>query len=243
MELLKKMLKKREENQQNILVKRLDRIWVKKQKEKEAEIKKIRNENIKNIRKLVKKRENVEGTMKRRNIIEDYSNYGSESYAPLTRHGNFPDKNADLYQVKNKYLDSYQGLLELEASLPPYVLQLQVKAPKRTVTTRDGYMKRKYKEEKRLDEIYDHITSMKEIKQEEEKPLRFLKLIEKPVPRPPTPQISVPDKDEEERDLAVIYIQKILRGKAIQNMMYDGKQEKIVLIKEVYDNTLKLALL
>ena len=106
MELLKKMLKKREENQQNILVKRLDRIWVKKQKEKEAEIKKIRNENIKNIRKLVKKRENVEGTMKRRNIIEDYSNYGSESYAPLTRHGNFPDKNADLYQVKNKYLDS-----------------------------------------------------------------------------------------------------------------------------------------
>ena len=53
----------------------------------------------------------------------------------------------------------------------------------------------------------------------------------------------MPDKDEEERDLAVIYIQKILRGKAIQNMMYDGKQEKIVLIKEVYDNTLKLALL
>lgn len=227
------MLKKREENQQNILVKRLDRIWIKKQKEKEAEIKKIRNENIKNIRKLVKKRENVEGTLKRRDIIEDYSNYGSESYAPLTRHGNFPDKNADLFQVKNKYLDSYQGLLELEASLPPFVLQLQIKAPKRTVTTRDGYMKRKYKEEKRLDEIYDHITSMKETKKEEEKPLRFLKLIEKPVPRPPTPQISVPDRQDEERDLAVIYIQKILRGKAIQNMMYDGKQEKIVLIKEV----------
>jgi len=67
----------------------------------------------------------------------------------------------------------------------------------------------------------------------EEKPLRFLKLIEKPVPRPPTPQIPVPDKNDEERELAVIYLQKILRGKAVQNMMYDGKQEKIVLIKEV----------
>ena len=47
MELLKKMLKKREENQANILVKRLDRLWVRKQKEKESQIKKVRNENIK----------------------------------------------------------------------------------------------------------------------------------------------------------------------------------------------------
>jgi len=164
MELLKKMLKTREENQQNILVKRLDRLWVKKQKEKDSKIKKLRSENIKNIRKLVKKREGVQGELKRRNIIEDYSNFGSESYAPLTRHGNFPDKNAELYTVKNKYLDTYQGLLELEASLPPYVLQLQIKSPKRTVNTKDGYMKRKYKEEKRLDDIYAHITSADEAK-------------------------------------------------------------------------------
>jgi len=164
MERLKKMLKTREENQQNILVKRLDRLWVKKQKEKDSKIKKLRSENIKNIRKLVKKREGVQGELKRRNIIEDYSNFGSESYAPLTRHGNFPDKNAELYTVKNKYLDTYQGLLELEASLPPYVLQLQIKPPKRTVNTKDGYMKRKYKEEKRLDDIYAHITSADEAK-------------------------------------------------------------------------------
>jgi hypothetical protein len=47
MEMLKKMLQKREENQANILVKRLDRLWVRKQKEKESQIKKVRNENIK----------------------------------------------------------------------------------------------------------------------------------------------------------------------------------------------------
>ena len=35
--------------------------------------------------------------------------------------------------------------------------------------------------------------AMKANKEEDEKPLRFLKLIEKPVPRPPTPQINVPD--------------------------------------------------
>lgn len=46
---------------------------------------------------------------KQKNIIEEYSKYESEAYAPLTRHGYFPDKNADNYVVHNKYLDSYQG--------------------------------------------------------------------------------------------------------------------------------------
>ena len=61
------------------------------------------------IRKLVKKRENVENVYKRRNIIEEYANFGSEAYAPLTRHGYFPDRTADNYVVRNKYLDTYQG--------------------------------------------------------------------------------------------------------------------------------------
>ena len=47
MELLRKMLKNREENQANILAKRLDRLWVKKQKEKDAKLKELRKENIK----------------------------------------------------------------------------------------------------------------------------------------------------------------------------------------------------
>lgn len=47
MELLKKMLKERDENQASILTKKLDRLWMKKQREKEARIRKLRVENIK----------------------------------------------------------------------------------------------------------------------------------------------------------------------------------------------------
>lgn len=47
MELLKKMLKERENNQASILAKKLDRLWLKKQREKEAKIRKLRVENIK----------------------------------------------------------------------------------------------------------------------------------------------------------------------------------------------------
>lgn len=86
------------------------------------------------------------------------------------------------------------------------------------------------------------MTEKDKNKSREEKPLRFLKEVERPAPRPPTPQIEVPDlvipllyklnklnlhlthnfylkKDEEELDMAVIYLQKVLRGKAIQNMV------------------------
>lgn len=63
------------------------------------------------IRKLIKKRENPKYEQKKRNIIEEYSNFESETYAPLTRVGYFPDKNADNYVVKNRYLDTYQGRL------------------------------------------------------------------------------------------------------------------------------------
>lgn len=49
MEILKKMLKDREENQANILAKRLDRLWAKKQKEKEKRVKKLRYDHIKGL--------------------------------------------------------------------------------------------------------------------------------------------------------------------------------------------------
>lgn len=44
--------------------------------------------------------------------------------------------------------------MELEASLPAYVLQLRIDSPKRIVHTKDGYLKRKYREEKRLEDIH-----------------------------------------------------------------------------------------
>ena len=97
----------------------------------------------------------MDGSHKGRNVIDDYTNFGSDSYAPVTRFGYFPDKNADNYQVRSKYLDTFEGLLELEASLPQSVLQVQIKPPKRITTTKDGYMKRKYRDERELASIQE----------------------------------------------------------------------------------------
>ncbi|MEE6473393.1 hypothetical protein FKM82_009995 [Ascaphus truei] len=38
---------------------------------------------------------------------------------------------------------------------------------------------------------------------------------------------------EEERELAVIFLQKLIRGRAIQNMIFEGKEKRLELIREL----------
>ena len=50
-------------------------------------------------------------------------------YAPQTRVGVFLDRGSEQYNVKNRYLTTYDGLIELENSLPDYVTQPRIKMP------------------------------------------------------------------------------------------------------------------
>lgn len=65
------------------------------------------------------------------------------------------------------------------------------------------------------------------------KPLRFLQKVERPVPRPPTPSVDIPDEREEDRELATIFLQQVLRGRSVQSMMCEGKEQRIELIDEL----------
>ena len=53
--------------------------------------------------------------------------------------------------------------------------------------------------------------------QEPPKVLRFLERVEKPVPRPPTPTVQCPPAGLEETEQVVVLLQRIIRGRTIQN--------------------------
>lgn len=232
-ELLEKMLKENEAHRYDTSVERINRQWSQKQVEREEFVKTNRLHYLRAIRALLRKRGQVETKHVKNDIVRDYSKYESTAYGPLTRNGYFPDKLTDKFLVKSRFLDTYTGLLELESTLPTNALKIRLPAPKRINSTKDGYLKRQFRRERDLDNIYKDIVGQKEKKVEEAKPLRFLIKVEKPIPRPPTPGIDVPSLEEEERDKSIIYLQKILRGRAIQNMMYKNKEERIELIKEM----------
>ncbi|CAG5116047.1 unnamed protein product [Candidula unifasciata] len=251
LEVLQKLLKQREENHQELNIKRLDKLWAVKQKDKEARSKKIRSEYIKAIRKLTNKRARVLNSFRRRNIIKDYTDPGSETYAPLTRIGVFLDRGSEQYVVKSRHLSTYQGLLELEASLPSFVLNPRIKAPYSNTTTKTGYIKKKFRKDHELSEVYEIMRNSRlesEAIQGDKKlsdamkGLRFLQRIERPIPRPPTPEVEILEdypnrilelEAEENKHLAVIFLQQVIRGRAIQNNMFEGKEKRRELIAEI----------
>ncbi|XP_063207931.1 cilia- and flagella-associated protein 91 isoform X3 [Chroicocephalus ridibundus] len=220
LEVLKKLLRRREENQNELDAKRLDDHWQNHQKAKEEKIKKIQHDCALMLRKLIAKRKNVMGKLERRDIIKEYTDFASQTYAPLSRIGYFPDKHSEHYVVKNFYLNTFAGLCELEASLPDSVTQVEIKAPKpKYTTTKTGFIKRSARLEVELAQVHQALLEKKNKVKEPKRPLRFLEKVEKPVPRPPTPILEKPSIDEEETELAVICLQKLIRGRAIQNML------------------------
>ena len=145
------------------------------------------------IRKLTKKRQGVEGKLERRDVLSQYSDPSSQVYAPLSRVGVFLDRGSEQFAVKSRYLTTYQGLLELEAALPDYVLRPRIQAPKPKSAVKDGFVKRKQRRQHELDEVARQLEDEKKAK-EPPKPLRFLHKIEKPIPRPPTPSVAIPSE-------------------------------------------------
>jgi len=54
----------------------------------------------------------------------------------------------------------------------------------------------------------------------------------KPLERPPTPQTEEPDVDDDIENAAVL-LQRLIRGRAVQNMMFEGKERRLELIQEL----------
>lgn len=49
------------------------------------------------------------GKLERRDIIKEYTDFASQTYAPLSRIGYFPDNRSECYVVKNFYLNTFAG--------------------------------------------------------------------------------------------------------------------------------------
>ncbi|XP_053421554.1 cilia- and flagella-associated protein 91 isoform X1 [Nycticebus coucang] len=234
LEVLKELLRKREENQSAVNTQRLNAQWSKLQEAKEAKLVQIQRAYVSEIRKLIGRGKNVEGKLERRNIINDYSDYASQVYGPLSRLGRFPDNNSEDFVVKNHYLNTYEGLVELESCLPDFVTQPRIRPPKlKLSSTRPDFLKRTSKLDHELAEVHKALLDKKSKVHEAKKPLRFLQRNPIPQPRLPTPTLQMSSNEEEDIEMAVIYLQKLLRGRVVQNMMFEGKEKRLELIQEL----------
>ncbi|XP_067459853.1 cilia- and flagella-associated protein 91 [Thunnus thynnus] len=225
------LLRQRDEAQKEVTNKRLNQIYSKLQKDKETKLHKIHNDYVRSLRKLEAKRRNEMGKIERLGVVKDYTYYSSQKYAPQTRTDTFSNRNTLNNELKSHYLDTYEGLLELEAGLSASVRKPWVKSNKPKVNTIKDVEKPAERREIELMKKYRALR--KENVQLTEKSSRFLVKKEKPVPRPATPKVEEPPEGDEEIELASIHLQKLLRGRSFQYEVFNDKENHLELIQEL----------
>jgi hypothetical protein len=67
----------------------------------------------------------------------------------------------------------------------------------------------------------------------QEKPLKYVQKLEKAAQRPPTPRLPTPREDDDDLEQASLLLQRLIRGRVIQNKMYMGKERRLTLINEL----------
>ncbi|XP_069372167.1 cilia- and flagella-associated protein 91 [Paralichthys olivaceus] len=194
---------------------RLNRIFSKLQEDRQSKLHKTHNDYSRSLRKLEVKRRNLKGQLQR---------LGSKDsqFFPRTPRGTFTSAHNNVSQ--NHRSDSYEVLVELEAELSASFSETRVK---RSSVIRPS-----------LNKTFEMMKTYKDLREEQKeqktlKPLRFLVKKEKPVPRPVTPRVEEPAEGEEETELAVIHLQKLLRGRSVQYEMFQGKENHTDLIQDL----------
>jgi len=174
-----------------------------------------------------------------RDIISEYADHGSRVYAPQLRDGRFPDKlkTAALKELHAPELTSNAGLVDLATHLPPRTLHIRIAAPQLPKATSS-----KARAEDAiagdLERVHDAIQTVKAGRStaavENEKVPQWRKPKEV-VLRPPTPTFEHEGEGVEEAELeqAVLLVQTLLRGRAVQNVMLEGKERRLELIHEM----------
>lgn len=192
---------------------------------------------------MYKARKNIEVKGVHRDLIEEYANFGSAVYAPITRDGLSLDKKANKYEVQPEALSTYQGLQELSRTLPASVFQNRVSVNQVKFDFKKGLNKKENQHIIALKKA--QLTIDKTIKQQE----KFAKgnleeednLLSKVKVRPKTPPyrdiVRTENVDELKRNdkkyLAITLLQRLMRGRAKQNMMFEGKEKRLDLIAEL----------
>jgi len=227
---------------------KVERMRQRKEEERDRFLAGCQRERTKVLRKMEKERRVQESRGVKKDVIAEHADFTSQVYAPLARNGHIPDYNTARIEVQPADLTTFPGLLQLEASLPASLLQPVDKHPK------DFGKKSKssYTIRKELEMASALKSAMDCIKKELQQPSgesgdpskmgdqtstsAGLKKfhVQKFLERPDSPRLKeevLPE--EEELEAAVLLVQRIIRGRAYQNQMFEGKEKRLDLINEL----------
>mmetsp|Transcript_28860 Transcript_28860/g.65224 ORF Transcript_28860/g.65224 Transcript_28860/m.65224 type:complete len:707 (-) Transcript_28860:117-2237(-) len=245
--LLQEALETRNQKREAAQDDKVERMRQRKEEERDRKLAACQRQRTKVLRKMQKERQAAEKTTRKRDVIAEYADFTSQVYAPLARHGHIPDSNTAKIEVQPADLATFPGLVQLERSLPPSLLRASDKHKKDP----EKASKSSYERRKELEMTNAQKSAMESIKRELQQPSETdatgkggeaatatgnLKKfhVRNILDRPDSPRLKedvLPE--EEEQEAAVLLLQRIIRGRAYQNEMFEGKEKRLDLINEL----------
>ena len=216
--LLREALKARDNQMDALAADRVEKMRQQKETEKDAFFENIKKRRIKAMRVISKKRMDTYAP-KKTTIIAEYADFGSNVYAPIARKGTLQHPPVRIEEDVT-LVDTLSGLDAIRGSIPDSLLALTVHVP--TISQTQLLSSKLSNSLKSESGGGKNVHTSTEI-------LNTYKKLENLI-RPPTPSVDISEDDEAS---GIILLQRLLRGRAQQNLMYEGMQRRLQLIHEL----------
>eukprot|EP00937_MAST-01D_sp_MAST-1D-sp2_P002485 g2485.t1 len=261
--LLQAAIVERDQENEFLGEQRVEALRQQKMEEKDRALASIQQRRVKALRKLTKQRANVApkiyGQARGRDIVAEYANRGSQIYAPSTRLGQSRtlDKAAEKFDVQQSELtNTLPGLNFLEASMPRRLMSTNVADAKpRPALARTAKDRRAQQLAGQLQLVDDMLKTQRLEKAAAASGAGAGASDTAQAPAPPAAQAASSSasgaaqeaerpatpraEDSEESDrvaLALSLVSRLLRGRAAQNRMFEGKERRAALIRELRES-------
>merc|ERR1719329_966530 len=201
------------------------------------------------LRKLALQRKSQEDRIqkkpRKRDIIAEYADFKSNAYAPKTRLGLLVDQRSNNFDSRGADIQSISAQ-DLAETVPSSMLNSTIFAPK-------SLKEPQKRSERIIDGRLEHVQSLIEAKRASngqtsksnmsdgrgDTAPTWMKKRSK-IHRPETPKIK-PEPDNTVSN-AIVLLQRLLRGRAVQNMMFEGRTRRRELLRELrYEERLEEA--
>lgn len=227
LEIVKEALKTRDKEAKFVNEQRMEELRDRAAAMVEANSAMVHHQRIRELRKIAKSRQQVEVNRGApRDIIDEYSNYASKIYAPIKHEGLRIDQDSDMFETTCLSDLSYQDIVDLENSIPRAMTNVRIERPKMA----------KFKsasEARKARELQGHLDKMTSTIRKKHQPEGadedddLAEYRKAPVVvRPPTPELRAPVAENDQKRLGVIFLQRLIRGRAIQNDMFQAKEKR-----------------
>ncbi|XP_049963450.1 cilia- and flagella-associated protein 91-like isoform X3 [Schistocerca serialis cubense] len=213
---------------------RLERLRRLKEKEKEIKTTKINIETNRALRKLTNKHKGVSMRYRKPNVIDEYTDKTSEFYGPLMRHGENPKRRHEVITIQSNFLSQMKGLEILE-KMPKWIPTYDfIKATALKRKRRELCIHETRWTDEVLAKLY---KDLKAIRMDLEKrsgsvTLHLVKKIHHQKPLSVSGSIEGIRDSEENTYQAATFLQAVIKGRAIQAMMSEGREKCQDLIED-----------